>query len=154
MVPVRPDWTGPEFLFGYPDGLAERVDDRVVWAVPETLEFLLRAHQDASSPYVLVLDEMNLAHVERYFADFLSGIESREPVMPNLSLRDGRWTEPEAGGRLPLPSNVIVIGTVNVDETTYMFSPKVLDRAFVHEFRVADGDLDPGLATADASAGG
>jgi MoxR-like ATPase len=142
VVPVRPDWTGPEFLFGYPDGLADRVGDRVVWAVPETLEFLLRAHRDPGAPYVLVLDEMNLAHVERYFADFLSGIESREPIVPNLSPRAGRWTEPESGGRLPLPSNVIVIGTVNVDETTYMFSPKVLDRAFVHEFRVRPDELD------------
>lgn len=145
VVPVRPDWTGPEFLFGYPDGLAERVDGRPVWAVPTALEFLLRAHHDPAAPYVLVLDEMNLAHVERYFADFLSGIESREPVMPNLSHRNGRWIEAESGGQLPLPSNVIVVGTVNVDETTYMFSPKVLDRAFVHEFRVRSDELDPGL---------
>jgi MoxR-like ATPase len=143
VVPVRPDWTGPEFLFGYPDGLADRVDGRVVWAVPETLEFLLRAHREPSAPYVLVLDEMNLAHVERYFADFLSGIESQEPVIPDLAPSNGRWTESESGGRLPLPSNVIVVGTVNVDETTYMFSPKVLDRAFVHEFRVSPEDLNP-----------
>jgi 5-methylcytosine-specific restriction protein B len=101
VVPVRPDWTGPEFLFGYPDGLAERVDGHPVWAVPAALEFLLRAHHDPAAPYVLVLDEMNLAHVERYFADFLSGIESREPVMPNLSLRNGRWIEAESGGQLP-----------------------------------------------------
>jgi 5-methylcytosine-specific restriction protein B len=146
VVPVRPDWTGPEFLFGYPDGLAERLDGRVVWAVPETLEFLLRAHRDPSSPFVLILDEMNLAHVERYFADFLSGIESREPVLPNLNrVPDGRWVELDEGGRLPLPSNLIVVGTVNVDETTYMFSPKVLDRAFAHEFRVSAQELDPSL---------
>jgi MoxR-like ATPase len=145
VVPVRPDWTGPEFLFGYPDALANRIDDRVVWAVPAALEFLLRAHHDPAAPYVLILDEMNLAHVERYFADFLSGIESRQPVVPNLVQRGGRWIEAESGGQLPLPSNVIVVGTVNVDETTYMFSPKVLDRAFVHEFRVSSEDLDPAL---------
>ena len=145
VLPVRPDWTGPEFLFGYPDALANRIDGRVVWAVPAALEFLLRAHHDPAAPYVLVLDEMNLAHVERYFADFLSGIESRQPVVPNLVQREGRWIETESGGQLPLPSNVIVVGTVNVDETTYMFSPKVLDRAFVHEFRVSSEDLDPGL---------
>ena len=145
VVPVRPDWTGPEFLFGYPDGLAGRVDTLAVWAVPETLEFLLRAHRDPAAPYVLVLDEMNLAHVERYFADFLSGIESRDPVVPNLSLRAGQWTELGSGGLLPLPSNVVVIGTVNVDETTYTFSPKVLDRAFVHEFRIATDELDAEL---------
>jgi MoxR-like ATPase len=144
VVPVRPDWTGPEYLFGYPDGLAPRVHGRAVWAVPDTLEFLIRAREDESSPYVLVLDEMNLAHVERYFADFLSAIESREPVLPELELLDGLWVERDSG-RIPLPSNLIVIGTVNVDETTYMFSPKVLDRAFVHEFRVAADDLDPQL---------
>jgi hypothetical protein len=145
VVPVRPDWTGPEFLFGYPDGLAPRIDGRVVWAVPASLEFLLRAHHDPAAPYVLILDEMNLAHVERYFADFLSGIESRQPVIPSLVQRNGRWVEAESGGQLPVPSNVIVLGTVNVDETTYMFSPKVLDRAFVHEFRVSSEDLDPAL---------
>ena len=145
IVPVRPDWTGPEFLFGYPDGLAPRIEGRVVWAVPAALEFLLRAHHDPGAPYVLILDEMNLAHVERYFADFLSGIESRQPVIPNLAQRNGRWIEAESGGQLPLPSNLIVLGTVNVDETTYMFSPKVLDRAFVHEFRVRSDDLDPRL---------
>ena len=112
---------------------------------PPTLEFLLRAHRDPAAPYVLVLDEMNLAHVERYFADFLSGMESRKPVVPNLSMHDRRVDGSEAGGRLALPSNVIVIGTVNVDETTYMFSPKVLDRAFVHEFRVTPDELDPTL---------
>ncbi len=145
VVPVRPDWTGPEFLFGYADGLAERIDGRSVWAVPETLEFILRANSDPGAPYVLVLDEMNLAHVERYFADFLSGVESREPVIPNLAQQDGVWVEREHGGRLPLPPNLVAIGTVNVDETTYTFSPKVLDRSFVHEFRVTSDDLDPAL---------
>jgi 5-methylcytosine-specific restriction enzyme B len=142
VVPVRPDWTGPEYLFGYPDGLRPKVDDRAVWSVPNTLEFIFRAHADPSFPYVLVLDEMNLAHVERYFADFLSGIESREPVLPALDLVDGEWVDPEHGEQWPIPTNLIVVGTVNVDETTYMFSPKVLDRAFTFEFRVGSEDLD------------
>ena len=85
---------------------------------------------------------MNLAHVERYFADFLSGIESREPVVPGLELIDGQWVDPEHGEHWPIPNNLIVVGTVNVDETTYMFSPKVLDRAFTFEFRVRADDLD------------
>ena len=142
VVPVRPDWTGPEYLFGYPDGLRPPVAGRTVWAVPETLEFILRAHADPSTPYVLVLDEMNLAHVERYFADFLSGIESDEPVLPALELAGTDWVASQQGRRLPLPQNLIVVGTVNVDETTYLFSPKVLDRAFAFEFRVASDDLD------------
>ena len=137
VIPVRPDWTGPEYLFGYPDGLRPKVQERAVWSVPNTLEFIFRAHADPSAPYVLVLDEMNLAHVERYFADFLSGIESREPVVPALELIDGQWVDPQHGEQWPIPTNLIVVGTVNVDETTYMFSPKVLDRAFTFEFRVA-----------------
>ncbi len=145
VVAVRPDWTGPEHLFGYQDALADAVKGRSVWAVPDTLEFLLRARSDPKYPYVLVLDEMNLAHVERYFADFLSGIESREPVLPSLDLVDGVWVEEQGRRRLPIPRNVIVVGTVNIDETTYLFSPKVLDRAFTFEFRVAGTDLDPAL---------
>ena len=89
---------------------------------------------------------MNLAHVERYFADFLSGLESRQPILPDLIQReaDSTWElRGTFGGRLELPRNLFVVGTVNVDETTYMFSPKVLDRAWTHEFRVSANDLDP-----------
>ena len=145
VVPVRPDWTGPEYLFGYPDGLRPPVHGRTVWFVPETLGFIFRAQADPSAPYVLLLDEMNLAHVERYFADFLSGIESREPVLPPLEQTEGQWVASEHGGPSALPTNLIVLGTVNVDETTYLFSPKVLDRAFTFEFRVSADDLDETL---------
>ena len=144
VVPVRPDWTGPEYLFGYPDALRS-APGKEVWAVPDALEFALRAAAEPDEPYMLVLDEMNLAHVERYFADFLSGVESRRPVLPALTRADGEWVAVEGSGRLPLPRNLIVIGTVNVDETTYLFSPKVLDRAFTFEFRTAAADLDPAL---------
>src|SRR6185503_1400638 len=93
--------------------------------------------------HLLILDEMNLAHVERYFADFLSGMESHQPCLPNLVKdKDGCWRVSSTGtSRLPFPRNLWVIGTVNVDETTYMFSPKVLDRANVFEFRVQSDDL-------------
>jgi 5-methylcytosine-specific restriction protein B len=151
VVPVRPDWTGPEYLFGFPDALQNRVDDQAVWAVPDTLEFLLRANAEPTKPFVLVLDEMNLAHVERYFADFLSGLESREPVLPDLHMRGGKWLERDGSRKIPLPRNVTVVGTVNIDETTYLFSPKVLDRAFTFEFRVVDSDLDPGVRRPDPS---
>jgi MoxR-like ATPase len=143
VVPVRPDWTGPEYLFGFPDALQNRVNGQSVWAVPETLEFLLHAKSEPMKPFVLVLDEMNLAHVERYFADFLSGLESRQPVLPDLHVEEGKWLERDGSRKTPLPRNVTVVGTVNIDETTYLFSPKVLDRAFTFEFRVADSDLDP-----------
>ena len=141
---MRPDWTGPEYLFGYPDVLrSEGVEE--VWAVPDALEFMLRAAKEEREPFLLLLDEMNLAHVERYFADFLSGVESREPILPELELHNGRWISKGNSQRLPLPRNLFVAGTVNVDETTYLFSPKVLDRAFTFEFRTSTAELDPAL---------
>jgi hypothetical protein len=140
LIAVRPDWTSPDALFGYENGLSKDVDGQHAWQVPSTLEFMLRAAADPTRPYLLILDEMNLAHVERYFADVLSGMESGEPILPNLQRNEeGEWRA--VGDPLPLPSNLFVVGTVNVDETTYMFSPKVLDRANTIEFRVETADL-------------
>jgi 5-methylcytosine-specific restriction protein B len=144
LEPVRPDWTGAEALFGFEDALQPATaDGRRVWFTPSVLRFMLSAARDLTRPYVLILDEMNLAHVERYFADVLSGMESGYPVLPNLQEEeDGQWRlAPNADARLPFPSNLFVVGTVNVDETTYMFSPKVLDRSNVFEFSVATNDL-------------
>jgi 5-methylcytosine-specific restriction protein B len=140
---VRPDWTGAESLFGYEDGLKASVDGHAAWSVPGPLEFMLSAAADPQHPYLLLLDEMNLAHVERYFADVLSGMESGQPCLPNLRRGDdGSWRQRSNGpARIPFPRNLWIVGTVNVDETTYMFSPKVLDRANTFEFRVETGDL-------------
>ena len=148
VVPVRPDWTGPESIFGYEDALRTSNSVAPVWFVPEAFEFILRAALDPEHPYLLILDEMNLAHVERYFSDFLSGIESRRPVLPDLVFdrQSSQWVLREAGAqRVPFPRNLFVVGTVNVDETTYMFSPKVLDRAFTFEFRVTADELEADL---------
>ena len=148
VVPVRPDWTGPESIFGYEDALRTSTSGSPVWFVPEAFEFILRAAQDPEHPYLLILDEMNLAHVERYFSDFLSGVESRRPVLPDLIFDQpsSQWVLRDAEAqRVPLPRNLFVVGTVNVDETTYMFSPKVLDRAFTFEFRVTADELDSDL---------
>ncbi|MBI5278942.1 MAG: DUF3578 domain-containing protein [Burkholderiales bacterium] len=143
VLPVRPDWTGPEALLGYQDALRPTENGLAAWHVPVSLEFMLRAHRDPQHPYLLVLDEMNLAHVERYFADLLSGMESGQPCLPNLSQRkDGCWRAvSDAAPLIPVPKNLWIVGTVNVDETTYMFSPKVLDRANTLEFRVGTADL-------------
>jgi 5-methylcytosine-specific restriction protein B len=143
LVPVRPDWTGPEALLGFEDALTPALDGKRQWAVPAVLEFILRAARDPMRPYMLVLDEMNLAHVERYFADVLAGIESGTGCVPNLLRADnGNWyIVPTGEFTIPFPSNLFVAGTVNVDETTYMFSPKVLDRANTIEFRVSTADL-------------
>lgn len=148
VVPVRPDWTGPESIFGYEDALRTSTSGSPVWFVPEAFEFILRAAQDPEHPYLLILDEMNLAHVERYFSDFLSGVESRRPVLPDLIFdeQSSQWVLRDVEAqRVPLSRNLFVVGTVNVDETTYMFSPKVLDRAFTFEFRVTADELDSGL---------
>lgn len=96
---------------------------------------------DYNKPFFLILDEMNLSHVERYFADFLSIMESEDTI----KLYTG--TERHSLDGLPIlkeiswPKNLFIIGTVNIDETTYMFSPKVLDRANVIEFRVTTDEI-------------
>ena len=84
---------------------------------------------------------MNLSHVERYFADFLSIMESHDKIkLYSGEERDGLSNE------ISWPQNLFIIGTVNIDETTYMFSPKVLDRANVLEFRVTETEIQDYLA--------
>jgi hypothetical protein len=135
VVPVGADWTGNENILGYPNGL-----DAAAYVSKPALDLMLRAMDEAAAPHLLILDEMNLSHVERYFADVLSVIESDEKI--NLHRDVGRLCD---GVPVPkeigLPKNLFIIGTVNVDETTYMFSPKVLDRANVIEFRMDAGEL-------------
>jgi hypothetical protein len=156
LVPVRPDWTGAEALFGYEDALAPAVDKRPAWHVDRSLKFMIRAARSPGEAYALILDEMNLAHVERYFADALSGMESAQQMLPNLvQEKDGYWRIPQGEeSHLVFPKNLFVIGTVNVDETTYLFSPKVLDRANTFEFRVRTEDLTEEAKKPDVCAPG
>lgn len=132
IVPVGADWTNREPLLGYPNSLKENA-----YVFPESgaLQLLLRAAQDKDKPYFLILDEMNLSYVERYFADFLSALESHDMI----PLWEGESeTLPH---KVELPRNLYIIGTINVDETTYMFSPKVLDRANVIEFKISPEEM-------------
>ena len=126
LVPVKPDWTDPTGLLGY----INPIGDVPTYVRTSCLEFLIRAWQDPSRAYFLCLDEMNLARVEYYFAPFLSAMETRSRLVihDSDSVIDG--VPPE----LPWPANLFIIGTVNIDETTYPFSNKVLDRAFTMEF--------------------
>ena len=117
IVPVGANWTDNTNIVGYYNVITEDYQSTPAY------ELIKEAHGDPENPYFLILDEMNLSHVERYFADFLSAIESGEEI-PLYGNND----------KLSLPSNLFIIGTVNVDETTYMFSPKVLDRANTIEF--------------------
>ncbi|MBO7587418.1 MAG: AAA family ATPase [Bacteroidales bacterium] len=138
-VSIGADWTNREPLLGYPNALNK---DEYVKPESGVLQLLMRANEDKSKPYFLILDEMNLSVVERYFADFLSAMESGEPI----KLWDGNESEEDENKYVPakihLPKNVYIIGTINVDETTYMFSPKVLDRANVIEFKIAPDEMD------------
>jgi len=97
--------------------------------------------ENANKPYFLILDEMNLSHVERYFADFLSVMESDDKI----NLYSGAARKDIDGIEIPKEifwsKNLFIIGTVNIDETTYMFSPKVLDRANTIEFRVDESNI-------------
>lgn len=122
LVPVGANWTENRHLLGFYNIITKNYQETTA------LKLIMSATTNLDSPYFLVLDEMNLSHVERYFADFLSAMESNESIP--LHSNDDK----EIPWELDIPSNLLVIGTVNVDETTYMFSPKVLDRANTIEF--------------------
>ena len=158
MVQVKPNWHDSSELIGY----VSRIDG-VRYVVGPFLKFMVKAIQDPNTPYFLCLDEMNLAPVEQYFAEFLSVVESRkvdkdgnvvtDPLVDYSSTeeykslidqlfcddieRNAYLTE-VGGKRLTIPQNLIVVGTVNMDETTFSFSRKVLDRAMTIEMNKVD----------------
>jgi 5-methylcytosine-specific restriction protein B len=135
IVPVGADWTNREPLLGFPNALLEKDYKKDEYGV---LKLIIEANANSDKPYFLILDEMNLSHVERYFADFLSVMESKGKI----SLHSGRDAWNEVPSEIGFPKNLFIIGTVNIDETTYMFSPKVLDRANVIEFRVTKDEME------------
>lgn len=134
IIPVGADWTNREPLLGYPNGL-----DSSKYIKPENraLDLLIKANENPDFPYFLILDEMNLSHVERYFADFLSAMESEEKI----SLHSNSDSISDVPPKIRIPKNLFIIGTVNIDETTHMFSPKVLDRANTIEFRITPDEI-------------
>lgn len=156
LVPVGADWTNREPLLGYRNSLKGNH-----YVKPDTgmLDILLRAHDNylanekelaKCTPYFLILDEMNLSHMERYFADFLSTMESGDEIklysgtdrFAELDADDKPILNSKIPNKIILPKNLFIIGTVNIDETTYMFSPKVLDRANTIEFRITPQEMD------------
>lgn len=120
IVPVGANWTENRHVLGFYNVITEEYNETPSYSL------IKASKNDIGSPYFLILDEMNLSHVERYFADFLSAIESGQPI-PLYSNDDENY-------ELDIPDNLLIVGTVNVDETTYMFSPNVLDRANTIEF--------------------
>ena len=172
LVEVKPNWHDSTELLGYKSVLTEH------YVATKFVKFLAKAMCHPDVPFFVCLDEMNLAPVEQYFAEFLSVLESRkkgdddkitsEPLIPASVFCDdeehlynalfGPSTTIEEGVQmtfvgqesqvyetlkrdgLRIPSNLIVVGTVNMDETTHQFSRKVIDRAMTIEMNIEDGD--------------
>lgn len=158
LVPVRPDWIDNQSIMGFVNPITNKYEST------QALDLMLRASKaleeaanKASAPrFFMLLDEMNLARVEHYFSDWLACAESRR-YQPDGSISQqpiplhrhsaatatiigpgNTATEVNVPSSLEIPTNFIVTGTVNVDETTFGFSPKVLDRSMVIEFNDVD----------------
>lgn len=123
LIPVGADWTDNTKVLGFYNPFAN--EGKGKFEKTEIFKLIERANNNEHIPYFIILDEMNLSHVERYFSDFLSIMET---VGEEFKL-DGY------DRHVKFTKNIFVVGTVNIDETTYMFSPKVLDRANVIEFK-------------------
>lgn len=168
LIQVKPNWHNSMDVIGY---LSNIPSPHYVFT--PFIEFIVKAWQHPEVPFFLCLDEMNLAPVEEYFAEFLSAIESRsfehkeymtDPIIkpfnsfgedvakmmvnalfPNFTAGDTESVTTKIIKHfrtkgLTLPKNLIVIGTVNMDETTFSFSRKVLDRAMSVEMNEVDYD--------------
>ena len=166
-IAVRPNWHDSTELIGY----VSRLGAKPRYVITDFVRFLAKAWLYEDTPFFLCLDEMNLAPVEQYFAEYLSVVESRSRNGENKIESDVliKWTDDEirkgaleelfgedaspnvtllkakidADKGLRLPPNLIVMGTVNMDETTFSFSRKVLDRAM--SFELNEVDMDAGL---------
>lgn len=168
MVQVKPNWHDSSELIGY----VSRVSGKAEFVVGDFLKFVAKAWEDQDTPYFLCLDEMNLAPVEQYFAEYLSVVESRKcgedgvvTTDPILKKEDAEWyfnltaaiTSDENVRKrfnkdgICIPQNLIVVGTVNMDETTFSFSRKVLDRAMTIEMN--EVNLHGGLTKRHESIG-
>ena len=115
----------------------------------EFLRFLIRASENSTEPHVCILDEMNLSHPEQYLAPVLSAMEREDG---NIPLHAGDGDEYGVPPSIRYPRNLVLIGTVNMDETTMGISDKVLDRAFTLEFWDIDVDGWPGWDEAGVEA--
>lgn len=129
LIPVGADWTDNTKILGYYNPFADNGAGK--YEKTDVFRFIERASANPEIPFFLILDEMNLSHVERYFSDFLSKMELLDYTKPAEKV----YFDITGYGKLELPKNLFITGTVNIDETTYMFSPKVLDRANVIEFK-------------------
>ena len=147
LIEVKPNWHDSTELLGYYSNLTEK------YTITPFLHFVHKAAINPNVPFFVCLDEMNLAPVEQYFAEYLSVLETRtmkdgkietaellsKKLFESCS-EDRSYTDAELDvlrylkeNGLRLPENLFVIGTVNMDDTTHQFSRKVIDRAFTIE---------------------
>lgn len=161
LIPVRPNWHDSSELMGY----LSRVNGEK-YITTSFLKFIAKAWRNLDIPFILCLDEMNLAPVEQYFAEYLSIIETRQIQGESIKtdfliskasfgnnfenhslysqlLKELELDENIFSDGISIPENLVVIGTVNMDETTHSFSRKVLDRAMT--FEMNEVDLKAGL---------
>lgn len=154
MVQVKPNWHDSSELIGY----VSRVSGTPVYIAGDFIKFVAKAWEEPDVPYFLCLDEMNLAPVEQYFAEYLSVVESRKNkdgnvvtdplqrktkddwyrVLTSELTNDDDLRSQFLNDGICIPPNLIVVGTVNMDETTFSFSRKVLDRAMTIEMNEVD----------------
>lgn len=172
MVQVKPNWHDSSELIGY----VSRVSGNPEFIAGDFLKFVAKAWENLDVPHFLCLDEMNLAPVEQYFAEYLSVVESRKctedgTIMTDSILKPEYKIDKDTGEKIyakwydnlvkdllrdcpieklhalttqfkedgiSIPQNLIVVGTVNMDETTFSFSRKVLDRAMTIEMNEVD----------------
>lgn len=140
LLPVKPDWSDSTDLLGF-----RNIEGK--FTCGEITEIAYRAMMNPEVPYFVCLDEMNLARVEYYFSDILSIMETRRcnedgEIITNILLSETQIGRDAASistyGDVYIPQNLYIIGTVNMDETTFPFSKKVLDRANTIEFNKVD----------------
>jgi 5-methylcytosine-specific restriction endonuclease McrBC GTP-binding regulatory subunit McrB len=135
IIPVRPSWTDDADLLGYVD-LIHNVYRPGDCGLIDTL---IEAEQNEDGMYIVCFDEMNLARVEHYFSQFLSALEAEKKILRlyNEELRARLYNHEDYPPTIEIGSNIMFVGTVNLDESTYHFSDKVLDRSNVIKLNVA-----------------
>jgi energy-coupling factor transporter ATP-binding protein EcfA2 len=130
---VRPNWDDDRYLLGHFNTITG------TYVTETALDFILEANKQSHNLFFFCLDEMNLAHIEYYFSQFLSALEEEKPedrLIPLLSrsIQQDMRNPNAVPAQLPLPENLLFTGTVNIDETTQSISDKVIDRANTLEF--------------------
>lgn len=142
---VRPSWNDDRFLLGYLNSITGE------YITEPAVDFIMRAEEDRDHLYFFCLDEMNLAHVEYYFSQFLSALEEEEPAYRQIPLisekarlrLEQQGKQVDISSSVIIPPNLLFTGTINVDETTQPLSDKVIDRANTIEFFSVELDKIP-----------